>query len=345
MASRKTPTGIRERHGRACAAPTGGRCTCRPGPSYEAWAWSARYGKKIRKSFPTISAAKSWRSDAARDLRKGTMTVPTRTTLREAAEGWLEGARAGRIRKRNGQPYKPSLLRSYEGALRARVLPGFGAVRLSDLRRVDLQRWADELRAEGLDASTIRNTIAPVRPIYRLAIRDGEIAVNPTAGLELPAPDGRRDRIASPEEAATLLAGLAERDRPLWATALYAGLRAGELMALRWSDVDLAAGVIRVERGYDPKEREFVAPKSKAGRRTVPIAAVLRDYLVAHKLASGRHGDELVFGATVDRPFTASNLTRRAATAWQRANKARAEAELEPLEPISLHEARHTLRA
>jgi integrase len=59
---------------------------------------------------------------------------------------------------------------------------------------------------------------------------------------------GRRERIASPEEAQRLLAAVTERDRPLWATALYAGLRRGELMALRWEDVDLAGGVIRVER-------------------------------------------------------------------------------------------------
>ena len=48
---------------------------------------------------------------------------------------------------------------------------------------------------------------------------------------------------------------------PLWATAVYAGLRRGELLALRWEDVDLKAGLIRVERAWDPKAREFVAPK------------------------------------------------------------------------------------
>jgi integrase len=60
--------------------------------------------------------------------------------------------------------------------------------------------------------------------------------------------EGRRDRYASPEEAAVLIATVPERDRPLWATAMYAGLRRGELRALRWQDVDLASGVIRVRR-------------------------------------------------------------------------------------------------
>jgi len=78
------------------------------------------------------------------------------------------------------------------------------------------------------------------------------------------------------------------------ATAFFAGLRRGELLALRWEDVDLAAGVLRVERSYDPKARQYVAPKSRAGRRVVPIAA-LREHLIIHRLDSGR-SEGLVFG-------------------------------------------------
>ena len=73
----------------------------------------------------------------------------------------------------------------------------------------------------------------PLRAIFRRAVARGELAVNPTSALELPAVRGRRDRIVSPEQAAQLLVALPERDRPLWATALYAGLRRGELQALR----------------------------------------------------------------------------------------------------------------
>lgn len=79
----------------------------------------------------------------------------------------------------------------------------------------------------------------PLRAIYRRAIARGEVEVNPTTGLELPAVRSKRDRIASPEEAAALIAALPEQDRALWATAMYAGLRRGELMALRWDHLDL----------------------------------------------------------------------------------------------------------
>jgi integrase len=102
--------------------------------------------------------------------------------------------------------------------------------------------------------------------IFRRAIEDGDLAVNPTGHLRLPAIRGRRERIASPDETQRLLEALPDRDRALWATALYAGLRRGELLGLRREDVDLAKRVIRVERAYDEKERIHVEPKSHAGR-------------------------------------------------------------------------------
>jgi integrase len=85
----------------------------------------------------------------------------------------------------------------------------------------DLQDLADR---SGLGASRLRNVLMPVRLIYRYALRRKLVALNPTSGLELPAVEGTRDRFASPAEAEQLLDALPEQDRPLWATALYAGL-------------------------------------------------------------------------------------------------------------------------
>jgi integrase len=113
----------------------------------------------------------------------------------------------------------------------------------------------------------------PLRVIYRRALNRDEVTVNPTLGLELPAVRGKRERTAEPEEMARLLDALPEADRALWATAMYAGLRMGELQALRFHDLDLARDpcpVIRVERSWDAQEG-IVAPKSEAGVRTVPV--------------------------------------------------------------------------
>jgi integrase len=159
----------------------------------------------------------------------------------------------------------------------------------------------------------------------------GDVAVNPTSGIELPAVRGRRDRIASPEEAAKLVAALPrEHDRAVWATGLYAGLRLGELRALRWEDVDLTGGVLRVERSWDAREG-VVEPKSRSGRRTVPIPAVLRSDIAGHRLRSGRTTG-LVFGQGNGRAFNVTSLRDRALVAWTKAG----------LLPIKLHECRHT---
>jgi len=321
--------GIEVRHRTTCATRSGGKCNCKP--AYQASVWSAREGKRLRKTFPTLSAARAWRAEAQTAIRRGTLRAPIATSVREAGEALVEGMRSGRIRTRSGDRYKPSAIRSYEAALRDRIFPELGGKRLGDVQRRDVQRLADDLLAEGRDPSTIRNALMPLRVIYRRAVEDGDVSVNLCANLRLPAVRGRRERIASPEEAQRLLAALPERDRPVWATALYAGLRRGELMALLWEDVDLAAGVIRVERSYDDKGRVEIEPKSRAGRRTVPIVGALRDVLVDHKARQDRDGG-LVFGSSAETPFVPSNLWRRAQRAWRRAG----------LDPIGLHEARHT---
>ena len=239
--------------------------------------------------------------------------------------------KAGAIRSRKGTAYKPSAIRGYERALKLRVLPELGHLRFGEVSRRDVQRLVDNLLASGLAPSTVVNTLNPLQAIYRRALQREEVLTNPTERLDLPRQDSRRERIASPEEAARLLEALPHEDRAAWATAMYAGLRRGELCALRVSDVDLATGVIRVERAWDDHEGE-IDGKTKAARRTVPIAAVLRDVLVEHLMTTKRTGEALMFGTTAQHPFEPSTVRRRALAAWKAAG----------LEPIGLHECRHT---
>ena len=104
--------------------------------------------------------------------------------------------------------------------------------------------------------------------------------------------------------------------------------------------LDLEAGLIRIERSWDTKDR-LIEPKSRAGKRAVPIATILREHLAAHALRSGRRTG-LVFGRTDVRPFEPTTLSGRATTAWKQMNVKRKEAELEPIAPIGLRECRHT---
>jgi integrase len=259
------------------------------------------------------------------------MRAPTGETLRQASDAWLEGARAGLIRPRSGEPYKPSAIRNYDQHLRLRVLPELGSRKLSEITRTSLQDFVDGLVAAGESGAVIEGALSPVRAIYRRACGrpDSGISVNPTVGLELPAAGGRRDRIAPPKEAAALLKALT-KDRALWATCLYAGLRRGEAMALRVKDIDLGAGTIHVQRGWDRYEG-VIATKSGKDRK-VPIPGALRRYLAEHLLGLGWSDDGLVFGISASSPFVVHNVIARADKAWEDAKVQR----------ITMHECRHT---
>jgi integrase len=209
-----------------------------------------------------------------------------------------------------------------------------GHLRLSAVTRNHLQDIVDRLVAEGRAPSTVRNTLLPLRAIYRRAVNREEVLLNPTLKLVLPAVRGRRERIARPEEAASLIAAAPVRDQAIWATGFYAGLRLGELRALDWQNVDLERDLIRVEHAWDPKAG-LIEPKSRSGKRRVPLNSTLRSHLLAHRLRQGHGGEGLVFGELRTRPFHPGAVAKRAERAWRETGLAR----------IRFHECRHTYAA
>jgi len=184
--------------------------------------------------------------------------------------------------------------------------------------------------------------------IFRRAVREEELGHNPTQGVDLPAGESKRPRrIVSPAEAAAILQVVPDEDRALWATAFYAGLRRGELQALRCEDVDLGASLIHVRKGWDQVEGE-IEPKSVAGKRTIPVLAILRDFLDEQMLRSGRTGEDRIFGRSANRVFYAATVDNRAKRAWTAHNLAEREAAEEEgrtanlLTLLTMHECRHT---
>jgi integrase len=334
--------GIRARHSRACSSRRGGKCSCRP--RYQAVVYIAREKRRVVKTFPSLAEAKAWSQDAYGAVRRGKLTGPTRLTLKAFAEGWFRKAHAGEITSRSGRPYKDSTLRGYEQSFEDHVEPILGYKRITDISRKDVKEIVAEMRGDGLEASTIHNAINSLRAVYREIVEDEIVAVNPTEDAKLPPiPKRRRERTAGIAEADALLEALPEDLRALYATAFYGGLRRGELRGLRWEDIDLAAGEIHVRRGWDDKVGE-IEPKSEKGTRTVPIPDFLARILSEHSLSTGRT-QGLVFGRTQELPFTPSHVRRSAEKAWGAHNAKlieQARPESEHLQPIGLHEARHT---
>jgi site-specific recombinase XerC len=151
--------------------------------------------------------------------------------------------KAGTVRPKGSSAYKPNTVRSYERAHNNYIGPSaLGGLKVADVRRADVQPLADELLAAGLSAGTVSNVLNPIQALYRRLIDRDLIAFNPATRIDLPCQGrARAKRIASGPEAARLLAVLPDEDRPLWAMAFYAGLRRGEVQAIRVCEVDLGA--------------------------------------------------------------------------------------------------------
>lgn len=340
--------GIVRRHAPRCPVRVGKRCRCKSG--WEAWVYLRREKKKVRRTFKTKREAQAWRSEALTAARKGELRRSPKDTrtIYEALVDFVAGMESGEIRPKKKERYKPNTIRSYERAVRLRYKDSeLGALRPSEVRRADVQRFADDLLAT-LSGHSASNVLNPLQAFYRRAVDREELANEPTNGIDLPSGRSKRPRrIVAPDEAARLIELLPPEDRALWATAFYAGLRRGELQALRCEDIDLARNLIHVKKGWDQEEGE-IEPKSEAAKRTIPLLAILRDFLDEQLVRTGRTGTDRIFGRASDQVFYPSTIDGRARRAWKAYNLAEREAAEEEgrapilLTVLTLHECRHT---
>ena len=256
--------GIEVRHVAACRSHGGGTCSCRP--SYRASVWSNREGKLIRRASRRWPPPRRGEHDAAARSARGRMRPPRRRRSTRRSTHGGPAQRPGTIRTRGRRPFAPSTIVAVEQNYRLRVADAFGARPARPITLQDLQEFVDELDAAGREPEHDREHRPAAASRVPLRPREGHRARRPhgrprtaregTAGARLP---------PSPQDAAELLAAAPEQDRAVWATAMLAGLRRGELMALRWEDVDLKAGRLRVERSYDPGGARVPAAR-RAGR-------------------------------------------------------------------------------
>ena len=319
--------GIRARHARACAShlDSSKRCSCSP-----SWEVAVSVGGTLRrKAFPIRALAVAQR-DAWRLANAQGEVHESHQTIGVVALALIADLEANRVLSRKSEPYKTSVVRSYTRLLSGTVIPEFGALRMNELTGRIIERRAAAWAQAGASGSTIRNRLMPLRVIYAEAVRNQEIASSPFDHIRLPKINGPRRRYVSWQEGEQVLAVLPDEIARVYAVALYAGLRAGEIGALRRSDVDLDARHIRVARAVDFPTGKLNTPKS--GReRTVPIVDELLAYLEPAMMVATSTGF-LFPGSSVERPFSYSFYRKKAR-----------EAQLEAgLDPISLHVLRHS---
>ncbi|MGD0166894.1 MAG: site-specific integrase [Gaiellaceae bacterium] len=259
------------------------------------------------------------------DIRRGIWRPPEpqqpaapreEPTFHEFASEWVDARR---------HELRPRSIDALEWALSCHLLPHFRSHKLSaiTIEEVDRYRAAKvREREQGLvehplGNGSINKTIAILGAVLDSAIEYGHITSNPARGKR------RRLKAAKPrrtwleiDEVRSLL-GAAGEHRALLATMTLAGLRVGEVVSLRWRDVDLARGVLRVAES-----------KTDAGMRTVDLSPDLLDELKTHRAKAGSpEPDTLVFPTRNGTARDRNNVrTRVLAKTIERANKALAEA-------------------
>lgn len=185
----------------------------------------------------TADDAKEALADAQRALRRGTADF-TRTRVGDYLQTWLD--------QQEGQ-LKPSTHGNYSRYLTGDVIPALGSKLLKDLQRADVAALVRGLQDDGRGATTVRRIHAVLSSALADAVQDGLLAENVAKGARLPRVDRQRVEVWTPEQAGKFLEAVAEhRLGPLFELAILTGMRRGELVGLRWSDVDLLTRTITV---------------------------------------------------------------------------------------------------
>ncbi len=263
--------------------------------------------------------------------RRKERIAPSRATFADVAATWLAGQTQLRPRTRTG----------YESQLRVHVLPAIGRLRIAEVNEDDITHLIATMQAQKYKPWTIQTALNPLGRVLSHAARRGLIPSNPMRRLERgerPSPAGREMRILQRDEIPALLDAADPRYRPLLATAIFTGLRVGELLGLTWADIDLKAGTLHVRKQLD-RDNNRVTPKTPQAARDVVLMPTLGRLLTAHRLASPHsHPGDLVFASTVGTALDRRNVSRRG---LERAIKA---AELVGTDRprLRFHDLRHT---
>ena len=242
-------------------------------------------GEPVRRYLSARTEAEIKRK--LKDARAERVSVGRTPTVAAWGERWLALV-AHRVR--------PATLNVYRTALRRHVIPALGRMELARLRPSDVEGMTSGM----IDAGSAPSTAALARRVLVVcltdAARDGLIARNVAQLARAPRTAEPFRRALTADEARAFVAAVAEDPLgPLVALGIATGLRRGELLALRWSDVDEATGTLTVSRalarapggGYEVAE-----PKSRRAHRTIALPALARDALRRQAEAQGRDREE-----------------------------------------------------
>jgi integrase len=235
-------------------------------------------------------------------------------TVGEYLERWLEVSVRGTVRM--------STYERHEGIVRTHLKPALGRIKVKNLIPTHVRGLHREKMDAGLAPATVRKLHSTLHKALSQAVSDGLIARN-AAAIKSPRPDPEEMYPLSADEASALLkAARGERFEALYMLAITTGLRRGELLGLRWRDVDLEHGVLRVGHALvrEGGRYRLGETKTKRGHRSIRLTSQAVSALGAHRkrqleerirLAGLYEDQDLIFATQKGTPLNPENLVKR----------------------------------
>lgn len=287
------------------------------------------------ETYPTERAAKRKQAELLANANKGQQADPNRMVVRELMLEWLEGESRRKVR--------PTTLEDYEAQVRLHVLPALGNARVQSLTTPILQRYYDGLLAAGKSRRLAQVALQRMRSALSYAVHMQYVPYNAATEVRVLAPERKEMKVWAPEQAGRFLdVARHHAYHPLWDLALNTGMRRGELLGLRWDDIDLERATLAIRRTVEPVRGGLTVQRPKNGReRLIELDATGVAILREHRARQGERRDklgdtwedpEIVLATNVGTYVTPTNVTRAFIDLVARAG----------VERIRVHDLRHT---
>ncbi len=228
---------------------------------------------------------------------------------------------------------KPSTFKDYRQVLENHILPFFRRTHLSQITPARVQDFLRHLQRKGVSPATAGKVYRVLKSLLRRAIALEYLDRDPTIGIRPPRVEKKEMDFLTREEVEALLEASDGDIHDIIAVAAFTGMRQGEILALRWQDIDFRTGTVRVVRSFSPANG-FSDLKSERSRRAVPLIPRLAETLKERYERMGRPDmDSLVFPTQAGTPKDRHNsITREFEPALEAAGIRR----------IRFHDLRHT---
>jgi len=284
-------------------------------------------GRRRREAIgPNLHEAKQVLAEREWERRNGKFRLRRKSiTMAEFTAKWDEDYLV--VRQQLGR-LKESTLVGYRVNLRVHIQPFFGRTRLDEIGLPHVREFVKAMLAKQLKPATVLKAVAIVKEMFKHAVQWGYLDANPALYIERPRVEIEEMEILTPPEIRRLFEAAEEPVRTLLLCAVLTGMRRGELLGLKWEDIDFEGNRIHVRRAL--WRGKFVTPKSRRSRRAIDMGPTLKAAL--GRLPS-RFKGEIVFTSPEGGVMDPDNFSSRDWARVLRRSK---------LKRIRFHDLRHT---